>query len=101
MSTIYMILTLPTEGASTDVWDTLLNAALTTIDAHDHTTGKGAKVPTAGINVNADLTLNSYRCTSANGIAFSSLGALLSSGIRELFSYGGDLYFRKIGRAHV
>lgn len=51
-----MSMVLPTEGASDNVWDTLLNAALTLNDAHDHTTGKGVKVPTAGLNINADLS---------------------------------------------
>jgi len=61
--TTYMGLTKPTEGGSANVWDVLLDAIFDTIDPHDHTTGKGVQVPTAGININADLTFAGFGIT--------------------------------------
>jgi len=50
-----MLLVIPTEGASSDVWDTLLNAACYLVDSHDHTSGNGVPVPTAGLDIDDDL----------------------------------------------
>ena len=59
MATPNMGLTLPTDHGSADVWDVILDAALTTIDSHDHSTGKGVKVPAGGLNINADVSWSS------------------------------------------
>ena len=39
---------------------TWINTALATIEEHDHTTGKGIKVPSAALNLNADVPLSGY-----------------------------------------
>ena len=59
MPTPNMGLTLPTDHGSADVWDTILDTVFNTIDSHDHTTGKGVKVPSAGLNINADVSWSS------------------------------------------
>lgn len=72
MSTPNMGLTLPTDHGSADVWDTILDTVFGLIDAHDHTTGKGVKVPSAGLNINADISWAS----GGSNFAISDLRAL-------------------------
>ena len=45
MATTYMNLTLPTVGTTVGpTWASLLNTAITSIDSHDHSSGKGATI---------------------------------------------------------
>lgn len=55
-----MNLELPNPANATDpeagpLWATDLNVALIAVDAHDHTTGHGVPVASAGLRINADL----------------------------------------------
>jgi len=94
-TTAYMLIVLPNVGASTDTWGTELNTALQAIiDPHDHTTGKGKQVPTAGIGINADLDMSAWRLTTVGGVDFDNLGATLTTGACEAFVAFGDLYYR-------
>jgi hypothetical protein len=96
MSTTYQNLSLPvvsvTAGPS---WANLLNAALTVIDAHDHTTNKGARVPTSGLNINANLDLGGYSPYNAKSVMLAAQSATLTgtSNANSVFSYGGNLYY--------
>jgi hypothetical protein len=76
-------------------WATLLNAALTLVDAHDHTTGKGVKITPAGLNINADVDFNESYIGDCGGLRLKSHSAVLvtPSDIRELYSVSGDLYY--------
>jgi len=56
-------------------WAGDLNADLTLIDAHDHTSGKGVQVPTAGLNINANVPFNNF---GATGLAYASLNPAAS-----------------------
>jgi hypothetical protein len=90
-----MSLVLPTPGADSGVWDDYLNAALGgLVDAHTHIPGEGRQVPTAGININEDLSIGSNRLTFVNGTAYNNLPAVLTTGARETFVSGGNLYYR-------
>jgi hypothetical protein len=65
---------------------TTVNTALgTTIDQHDHTSGKGKLITTAALNINADLTFNSHNITSVNTITatagnFGTIGSTTLAG---------------------
>lgn len=88
------------------LWASELNTALgTTVDAHDHTTGKGVKVPSAGININADLSYAGFGPIAQSYSRFSAIAkpagaktvtvfAAVQSGRTELFyedSTGADV----------
>lgn len=96
MSTPNMNLDLPVVGQTTDpTWATKLNTALTDqIDTHDHTSGKGVQVPTAGLNINADLSFNSNDAIDLRGVFLNNnVATLLSSDVRALYVSGGNLYY--------
>lgn len=67
----------------------------TTLDNHDHTSGKGTRVPTLGINVNADLSFNSYAATSLRMSRYVNLGAEPTAGddVRAVYVYDNNLWF--------
>lgn len=91
-----MNLNIPTVGSTLGpAWANAINAALTAIDAHDHSSGKGAKVTTAGLNINGDLSFNLYRVTNASGILFSSVGTPPAgvSNYGSLYHYQNELRF--------
>lgn len=73
---------------------TNLRNSLTTIGAHDHTTGKGIKVPTAGININADLEFNASDATELRTARFDTTGAtIVASDRRALYHVAGELFY--------
>lgn len=99
-----MGLTKPDNEASVDLWGVELNNSLDTADAHDHTTGKGVKVPTAGLNINADLPMAGFGMTNVKVV---DLAAVLSSSVTAyataLFvnSSDNELYWRTSGGSNV
>lgn len=99
-----MGLVLPTRGVGgAGVWDDSLDADLTAIDAHDHSTGRGTPVPTAGININADLTFSSlYAPINLHRLTFASIVALTSNN-KSLFvsSADNELYWRSNAGTNV
>lgn len=69
--------------------------AFTTIDAHDHTTGKGVPVPTLGLNINNDLTFNDYNATTLRSTQYEIQSAVLSlpTDLTCIYSVAGNLYW--------
>lgn len=84
------------------LWASELNTALgTTVDAHDHTTGNGVKVPTAGLNINADLSYAGFGPIAQKYSRFASQaypgGAYPSAGTLPYSIFvgsDGNLYFQ-------
>lgn len=100
-TTPLMGLTLPVEHGSADVWDTILDAVFGVIDSHDHTTGKGAQVPSAGLKIDADVSWSSaavsHAITDLKAIDFApqaASGMTLLSGALFLNSADNELYWR-------
>lgn len=94
-TTPLMNLVLPDVGVTAGpTWATLLNAAMNLIDSHDHSSGKGSRIPTAGLNINADLELNGFNLTEILATVFNSqagtLGQTLTS---RVYVVGNELYF--------
>lgn len=47
-----------------------VNNSLNLVDSHDHTFGKGVPITTNALNINADLTLNTFNLISTNTVRF-------------------------------
>ncbi len=93
---------LPTPGGDSGSWDDKINAAFGLIDTHNHASGAGVAVPTAGININADLSFGGYGATALGRASFSAVAAL-ASGSKTLFVSNADneLYWRTNAGANV
>ena len=91
-----LVLPVPTQQTGPN-WSYNLNASLTTIDVHDHTTGKGVQIPTTGILINADLPINGFNLTVIRTSRYSIQSAALTSPSDLACSYAvgtaGDLYW--------
>lgn len=98
MATANMGLTLPDVSVTPGpTWASQINSDLTLIDQHNHTDTNGAPIPTAGLNIDAELKFNN---TAPNGLpatGLSRLGLLapqtppLATGVYSDVS--GDLYY--------
>jgi len=90
--TTFMNLTLPEVGTTIGPqWATELNAAITTIDSHDHSSGKGTKVTPAGLNINSELSLGNQALSGVGRCTFQNLAALDSTNVTTYFK-DGDFY---------
>lgn len=98
-------MTLPVRGApGSGQWGDTIDANLAIIDAMDHTPGRGARIPTAGISLNADLPFSSlYAPTQLHRVQFSEIAgtALTNPNNLSLFVSDGtgglsahELYYR-------
>lgn len=104
MATTYMGLTLPTVGSTAGpAWASQLNSALTLVDSHDHTSGKGTLIPTAGLNINADLPFSNYNATSLRTVQLYNQGSPLglASDLTCLYASGGNLYYNNAGGTQI
>jgi len=97
-----MSLVTPTVGGSLDAWGTILGTLFDLVDAHDHTTGKGVKVPSAALNINADVPWSSggtpRAITGASGLGLTPVAAASMSAYTSTWfvnsSDANNLYFR-------
>jgi len=100
MATTFMNLDLPTPTVTLGPeWATDLNTAIETIDSHDHTSGKGTQVPTAGLNINENLDFNSKKPFSLLSTQYINNGSTLTgaSNASSVYVSSGDLYFTNSG----
>lgn len=100
MATVFMNLDLPTPTVTLGPdWATELNTAIETIDSHDHTSGKGTQVPTAGLNINENLDFNSYKPFSLLATQYINNGSTLTgaSNASSVYVSSGNLYFTNSG----
>jgi hypothetical protein len=56
------------------------NEAFETIDAHDHTTGKGVPIVPNAIDINADLPFNGHDATELRSVRLESQASALATG---------------------
>jgi len=94
--TPYMNLTLPEPTLELGpAWASELNAALFLVDSHNHTSGQGEPVPSAGLNINADVNFNGNNLTNARSIRFQNQTSplSLSTDIGCIYESGGDFYY--------
>lgn len=72
-----------------------VNASLTLVDAHDHSTGKGVQITPTGLNINSDLTMQLNNLTNARTLRMSPQTAVLSqpTDLECLYVVSKDLYY--------
>ncbi len=93
-TTVSMGLVLPVVSETTGPeWASMLNAALDIVDSHDHSTGSGVRVGSAGLNINADLTFSDYSITDLRFLGLYNAGSNTSTS-GQIFAYNGELYFK-------
>lgn len=99
----------PTDHNDADAWDVIMDTAIrTTIDAHDHSAGKGVLVPTGGLKIDADISWSfnglSRAITDLRAIDFSpqaASGMTALAGALFLNSADNELYYRTTGGSNV
>lgn len=96
ISTPYMNLALPIPTVELGpAWAFDLNAALGLIDSHTHLPGQGQPVPTAGLNINADLPMNHFNLTLTRSTRYDNQITPLSlaADINNVYVSGGNLWY--------
>lgn len=96
MQTPYMNLTLPDVSQTAGpLYATDVNDAFESVDSHNHSSGQGVPVPTAGININADLSFNSFNANSLRSTQLTNQGSplALATDICCVYASGGNLYY--------
>lgn len=91
--TTYMNLTLPTVSVTPGpLYATENNDAFTTIDSHDHTTGKGVPIPSSGILIGSDLDFNGYSAIGLKSLFMDSQSSAVAT-INTYYALNGLPYF--------
>lgn len=90
-----MDLPVPSETQGPRWAEKINNALELRVDAHDHSEGKGARIPVAGLDIDADLSLEGHNLDDVRMARFGDQGETLAGGvdIRGLYVVGGDLYY--------
>lgn len=101
MATEHMGLTLPTVGGSTGTWGTTTNDNEELIDAHDHTTGKGVPIPTAGLDIDADLTFAGNAAINLKAAQMTAQASAPALNRSIWVDTSGDLYYRNAAGTSV
>lgn len=94
--TPYMSLIEPTIGEQPGPnWAQNLNASLSIIDSHDHSSGKGIPVTPAGMSIISDLSFGGNNATDLRSLRFDPQGAPLALGtdLGCIYVAGDDLYY--------
>lgn len=75
-------------------WLELINGSLGTLDQHTHSPGSGSPVPTAGLNINADLPFGGFNATGLRSARFAAQGSPLAlpTDLGCLYFSGVDAY---------
>lgn len=107
MSTIntpYMNLNLPVPTSEPGPqWAVELNAALGLVDSHNHSTGQGAPILAASININSDLAFNNNNLNTVRSMRFQNQGSPLSlpADVTSIYASGGDLWYNNLSGQQV
>lgn len=84
-------------------WAQDINACLTLVDLHNHTSGAGVPIPTSGLTIDADLAINNFNITLIKSARFTVQSAALAGGsdLGCLYVTGVDLYFNDVNGNHI
>lgn len=99
MTTPNMNLTLPVVSQTPGpTWASEINADLSLIDSHNHTSGNGALVPVAGLDINADLSLDTHALTDVTKVVLLN-GASATN--NSVYAVAGNLWWTNGGGTPV
>ena len=89
-----LVIPTPTINPGPD-WANNLNASLVLIDSHNHTSLQGVQIPTAGLNINSDLSLNGFNLVSTNSVRFNNLTTPLAGplDLGAIYENLGNLWY--------
>jgi hypothetical protein len=91
-----MLLSLPTVTQQPGPeWASMLNAAIESIDSHDHSSDKGVKITPSGLEINADLDISNQVFYNFKSVKFQEQVSTLSGSTysNSIYSVNGNLYF--------
>jgi hypothetical protein len=103
-TTTNMGLTQSTVGTTTGPdWATNAENNLLTLDAHDHTSGKGVQLTPSSLNINADLEFNLNSATELKNVVLDNAVHASASGDtnNSVYEYDGNLYWRNASGGSV
>lgn len=81
-------------GNTQQEWANIINTNTRAIDEHNHASGSGVRIPSAGLNIDADLSFNSYSASGLLTSGFTSQGSSLASSYKScVYVVNGNLYF--------
>lgn len=95
-TTIFMNLELPTPTVTPGPeWASAQNTAFELVDSHDHSVGKGVKITPSGLNLDADLDLQSNKVYALKSTQYDNQVLTLTgaSNARSVYSYQNNLYW--------
>lgn len=97
-STPFMNLALPVSGPGGEpgpLYADDNNNAFQAVDSHDHSTGKGAQIGVAGLNITSDLTINGNNLISTRTSRYISSGSTLAltNDKNCVYVSSGNLYY--------
>lgn len=76
-------------------WANNINACLSVIDSHTHTSGSGVPITPEAIDINSDLTFSSNNATDLRSVRFTPQSSPIAgaSDLGALYEQGVDLYY--------
>ncbi len=76
-------------------WATNLNASLSAIDSHNHSSGQGVPITPDGISINSDLSMNNNDLSSVRSVRFTPQSGAIAdpTDLGCLYENGVDLYY--------
>lgn len=87
-----MGLGLPTPGAATGLqWEQSINSNASIVDGHQHVAGQGQPIPTAAMNINANLNYNGFSAFGLLGTTYTPQPSLAT--LTTLYVIGNELYY--------
>ena len=94
MPTTNMGLTTSSVGVTAGpTWATNEQTNLTTLDTHDHTSGKGVQLSPSALNINTDLPFNQNSASELKNVIFDSSVTAASTNY-SLYQSSGNVYWR-------
>ncbi len=97
MATPNMLLTLPVVGVTAGpTYATQVNAALTVVDQHDHSSGSGVQITPSGLNISSDLSFQSNDAVDLRTARFTAQASALPGTTPDLaclYVVGDNLYY--------